>query len=113
RTGARVVRVAFIIIANAALLLWGLYEGTQAVIAGKISAGHLGETVVYVIILAGAVAVLGEVYGDLLRPAGAPERLMGLLDSRSPVTSPARPASFAPSSGGSAVSFDSVTFNYP
>jgi ATP-binding cassette subfamily B protein len=45
-----------------------------------------------VIIFAGAVAVLGEVYGDLLRAAGATERLMELLASRSPVTSPARPA---------------------
>jgi ATP-binding cassette subfamily B protein len=72
------------------LLLWGLYQGTQAVLAGKISAGHLGQTVVYVIILAGAVAVLGEVYGDLLRAAGATERLMELLDTRSPIASPAR-----------------------
>ncbi len=113
RTKARAVLVAFIIIANAALLLWGLYQGTQAVIAGKISAGHLGETVVYVIILAGAVAVLGEVYGDLLRAAGATERLMELLDSRSPVASPAHPVPLGNSSGGSAVSFDAVTFNYP
>ena len=33
----------------------------QAVLAGRITPGHLGQTVVYVIILAGAVAVLGEV----------------------------------------------------
>ena len=96
RTRARAVLVAFIIIANAALLLWGLYQGTQAVIAGKITAGHLGETIVYVIILAGAVAVLGEVYGDLLRAAGATERLMELLDSRSPVASPPIPCRCGP-----------------
>ena len=46
---------------------------------GDISAGHLGQTVVYVIILVGSVAVLSEVYGDLLRAAGATERLMELL----------------------------------
>jgi ATP-binding cassette subfamily B protein len=113
RTKARAVLVAFIIIANAALLLWGLYQGTQAVIAGQITAGHLGETVVYVIILAGAVAVLGEVYGDLLRAAGATERLMELLDSRSPVTSPERPAAFQPPRGGSALAFEGLTFHYP
>jgi ATP-binding cassette subfamily B protein len=113
RTKARAVLVAFIIIANAALLLWGLYRGTQAVIAGTISAGHLGETVVYVIILAGAVAVLGEVYGDLLRAAGATERLMELLDAKSPVTSPARALSFEAPHGGSAVAFEHVTFHYP
>ncbi len=113
RTRARAALVAFIIIANAALLLWGLYQGTQAVLAGQITAGHLGETVVYVIILAGAVAVLGEVYGDLLRAAGATERLMELLDSRSPVASPARPVPFRPSQAGSAIAFDNVTFHYP
>jgi ATP-binding cassette, subfamily B, bacterial len=113
RTRARAVLVAFIIIANAALLLWGLYEGTQAVIAGRITAGHLGETIVYVIILAGAVAVLGEVYGDLLRAAGATERLMELLDARSPVTSPAQPMAFGQPRGASAVTFEQVTFHYP
>jgi ATP-binding cassette subfamily B protein len=113
RTRARAVLVAFIIIANAALLLWGLYRGTQSVLAGTMSAGHLGETVVYVIILAGAVAVLGEVYGDLLRAAGATERLMELLDSRSPVSSPAQPLRLPAAHGGSAVAFEGVTFNYP
>ena len=99
--------VAFIIIANAALLLWGLYQGTQAVLAGKITAGHLGQTVVYVIILAGAVAVLGEVYGDLLRAAGATERLMELLASRSPVAvAGAAACRCAAPQGGSAVAFD-------
>ncbi len=113
RTRARSALVAFVIIANAALLLWGLYQGTQAVLAGKISAGHLGQTVVYVIILAGAVAVLGEVYGDLLRAAGATERLMELLDTRSPIASPRVPATAAIPGTGSAVAFDGVTFHYP
>jgi ATP-binding cassette subfamily B protein len=113
RTRARAFLVAFIIIATSAALLWGLYQGTQAVMAGRITAGHLGETVVYVIILAGAVGVLGEVYGDLLRAAGATERLMELLDSRSPVTSPARPAACPVPRGGSAVAFEAVTFHYP
>jgi ATP-binding cassette subfamily B protein len=113
RTRARAVLVAFIIISTAGLLLWGLYRGTQAVLAGAMTAGHLGETIVYVIILAGAVAVLGEVYGDLLRAAGASERLMELLDSRSPVMSPANPVTAPTTAGGSAVSFEAVTFHYP
>ena len=113
RTRARAALFAFIIIANAALLLWGLYQGTQAVLAGKISAGHLGQTVVYVIMLAGAVAVLGEVYGDLLRAAGATERLMELLATRSPVNSPSNPAPARTPPGGSAIEFVAVTFHYP
>jgi ATP-binding cassette subfamily B protein len=113
RTKARAVMVAFIIIATAALLLWGLYQGTQAVMAGRITPGQLGETVVYVIILAGAVGVLGEVYGDLLRAAGAMERLMELLDAQSPVASPTTPSRFDAPQGGGTVAFEEITFNYP
>ncbi len=113
RTSARALLVAFIIIANAALLLWGLYRGTEAVLAGQMSAGHLGQTVVYVALLAGAVAVLGEVYGDLLRAAGATERLMELLASESPVASPAHPHALPETGQGMAVAFDAVHFHYP
>ncbi len=113
RTKARAALVAFIIIANAALLLWGLYRGAQAVMAGQLTAGQLGQAALYVIIFAGAVAVLGEVYGDLLRAAGATERLMELLASRSPVASPERPVPAPPSAGGGRVSFDGVSFHYP
>ncbi len=113
RTKARSVLVAFIIIATSAALLWGLFQGTQAVVAGRISAGHLGQTVVYVIILAGAFAVLGEVYGDLLRAAGATERLMELLHAESPIKSPARPVALPAAAAGSTVSFNHVDFHYP
>lgn len=113
RSKARAILVAFIIIATAAALLWGLYQGTQAVMAGRISAGHMGQTVVYVIILASAFAILGEVYGDLMRAAGASERLLELLASQSPVTSPAAPLALPPEGKGSQVHFDNVRFHYP
>ncbi|MBK5204225.1 MAG: ATP-binding cassette domain-containing protein [Polaromonas sp.] len=113
RTKARSVLVAFIIIATSAALLWGLYQGTQAVMRGDISAGHLGQTVLYVIILASAAAVLGEVYGDLLRAAGATERLMELLETRSPVISPLNPTPAPILRAGSAIKLEAVTFHYP
>jgi ATP-binding cassette subfamily B protein len=113
RTRVRSGLVAFIITATFGALLWGLYQGTQAVIAGQISAGHLGQTVVYVIILVSSVAVLAEVYGDLLRAAGATERLMELLATRSPIASPAQPVALPGTRGGSAVSLEGVSFRYP
>ncbi len=113
RTKARSFLVAFIIIATSAALLWGLYQGTQAVLHGDITAGHLGQTVVYVIILASAAAVLGEVYGDLLRAAGATERLMELLHAKPVILSPAHPAQAPIPEAGSAVSFEAVGFHYP
>lgn len=113
RSKARSVLVAFIIIATSAALLWGLYQGTQAVMAGRITAGHLGETVVYIIILASAFAILGEVYGDLLRAAGATERLMELLGTRSPIVSPSNPVVAPVPVAGSAINFEAIQFHYP
>ncbi len=113
RSRARAILVAFIIIATSAGLLWGLYQGTQAVMQGTMTAGHLGQTVVYIIILASAFAVLGETYGDLLRAAGATERLMELLDTNSPIQSPKNPAVAGVSTAGSAIQFEAIEFNYP
>jgi len=113
RTVVRSYLVGFIITATFGALLWGLYQGTQAVLSGDISAGHLGQTVVFVIIFVGAVAVLSEVYGDLLRAAGATERLMELLATRSPVAEPAAPRALPAVSGGSALRLAHVGFNYP
>ena len=113
RTRVRSMLVAFIISATFGALLWGLYQGTQAVIAGRITAGHLGETVVYVMLLVSSVAVLSEVYGDLLRAAGATERLMELLAAESPVADPATPRTLPPTRAGSAVELNHVQFHYP
>ncbi|MCX7251638.1 MAG: ABC transporter transmembrane domain-containing protein [Burkholderiales bacterium] len=113
RSHSRALLVAFVIIASSALLLWALYQGSQAVLAGRISAGQLGQTVFYTLILAGAVAVLGEVYGDLLRAAGATERLMELLSARSPISSPPDPLPARWHAGGSRIALQAVTFHYP
>ena len=117
RTRMRSILVGFIITATFGALLWGLYQGTQAVVRGDITAGHLGQTVVYVIILVSGVAVLSEVYGDLLRAAGATERLMELLATESPIRSPAQPRALpavqAGMQRGAALSLEAVTFRYP
>ncbi|MBV9890572.1 MAG: ATP-binding cassette domain-containing protein [Rhizobacter sp.] len=113
RTRLRSFLVAFIISATFGALLWGLYQGTQAVVRGDITAGHLGQTVVYVIILIGSVAVLSGVYVDLLRTAGATERLIELLQMRSPIVSPAEPLALASPPAGASVELDDVTFRYP
>ncbi|WP_374676797.1 ABC transporter transmembrane domain-containing protein [Piscinibacter sp.] len=113
RTRVRSFLVAFIITATFGALLWGLYQGTQAVLEGKMSAGHLAQTVVYVTILVSSVAVLSEVYGDLLRAAGATERLMELLAASSKIASPAAPRALPPTRGGSSLALRGVSFRYP
>jgi len=113
RIRARAVLVGFIIMASSAVLLWGLYMGTLAVRAGTSTAGQLGETVFYVILLASAFAVLGEVYGDMLRAAGATERLMELLHTESNLKTAAQPQLPAWPQGGSSLQLESVQFHYP
>jgi ATP-binding cassette subfamily B protein len=113
RIRARAVLVAFIIIATTGAMLWGMYQGTQAVLDGSISAGHLGQTVVYVILLLSSVAALSEVYGDVLRAAGAAERLMELHSAESPIRSPERPLPLPAPVGGSRVRLQHVGFRYP
>jgi len=113
RTRARSFLVGFIILASSAALLWGLYLGALSVRAGHTTAGELGQTIVYVILLASAFAVLGEVYGDVLRAAGATERLMELLHTRSDVSSPQQPLRAAWPENGSSLVLREVNFNYP
>ncbi|NRT56686.1 ABC transporter transmembrane domain-containing protein [Sphaerotilus uruguayifluvii] len=113
RSRMRAVLMGFTITATFAAVLWGLQQGTGAVMRGEISAGHLGSTVVYVAILVGSVAVLSEVWGELLRAAGATERLMELLAERSAVQDPPAPRRLPPAAGGAAVRLRQVVFRYP
>jgi ATP-binding cassette subfamily B protein len=113
RIRARALLVAFIIMASSAGLLWGLYMGALSVRAGTSTAGELGQTVVYVIMLASAFAVLGEVYGDMLRAAGATERLMELLHSPQTLPLPAQPKAAPWPTQGSTLEMESLCFCYP
>jgi ATP-binding cassette subfamily B protein len=87
--------------------------GALSVRAGTTTAGELGQTVVYVVLLASAFAVLGEVYGDVLRAAGATERLMELLHTQSDVRSPEQPQRAPWPTQGSSLVLRAVSFNYP
>jgi ATP-binding cassette, subfamily B, bacterial len=119
RNRSRSMLTAFIIVAMFGTLLFGVYQGVQSVLAGQISAGHLSQTVLYVGIVAGSVAVLAEVWGDLLRAAGATERLMELLASQSPIQQPDHALTISakqgaePQKSGAEITFNNVTFNYP
>jgi ATP-binding cassette subfamily B protein len=113
RTGVRSLLTAFVIVGVFGSLLYGLYGGVQRVIAGEITAGQLSQTALYIAVVAGSVAVLAEVWGDLLRASGATERLMELLTARSAVTDPAQPKALPASRGGVRIEFDTVRFAYP
>jgi ATP-binding cassette subfamily B protein len=57
--------------------------------------------------------VLAEVWGEVVRAAGATERLVELLATRSDIADPPRPHALPPTSGGMRIEFDHVTFRYP
>jgi ATP-binding cassette subfamily B protein len=113
RSGSRSALTAFVIIGVFGSLLYGMYGGVQAVLAGEISVGELSQTALYVMIVAGSVAVLAEVWGDLLRASGATERLMELLDTRSPIVEADLPVALPMAPAGLQVRFQDVHFAYP
>ena len=107
---AAVITLAFGAIA---VILW---VGGRDVIAGRITAGELSAFVFYAVLVAGAVAAVSEVYGELMRASGASERLMELLATQSAITIPKTPVPLPLKTGNAKlgrVVFYGVTFHYP
>ena len=89
-----------------------LWEGGQDVISGRMTGGELGAFVFYAIMVGTGLATISEVWGDVQRAAGAAERLVELINTRSliedPGTLPSLPVSVRPE-----LRMDHVTFRYP
>ncbi|QJU58025.1 ATP-binding cassette domain-containing protein [Sphingomonas sp. AP4-R1] len=89
-----------------------LQQGAVDVASGRMSGGAIFAFVVTAGLVAGALGALTEVYGDLLRGAGAASRLHELLSERAEIAAPAKPQALPlPPRGG--LSFDHVEFRYP
>jgi len=112
RTSTRAGLTAVVITLVFGAIVFVLWLGANAVIAGTMSPGLLAAFVLYAMITAGAIGGLTETWGDMLRAAGATERLMELRDAESFIASPPDAAPFAVS-GALPVRFDRVTFSYP
>lgn len=89
-----------------------MWEGALDVASGKISGGSIAAFVLTGGLVAGALGALTEVYGDLLRGAGAAGRIAELLAEIPEIKAPARPISL-PMPGRGQLSFDHVDFRYP
>jgi ATP-binding cassette, subfamily B, bacterial len=89
-----------------------LWEGAIDVAAGRLSGGSIAAFVLTGGIVAGAFGALTEVYGDLLRGAGAAGRLAELLAARPEIAAPATPRAL-PQPARGAVAFEGVEFRYP
>jgi len=91
------------------VLLW---RGAVLVTTGAISGGTIGAFIFAGVIVAAAFGALTEVFGDLLRGAGAASRLRELMDEKPEIKAPARPQALPEPPRGS-LSFQNVTFSYP
>jgi ATP-binding cassette subfamily B protein len=89
-----------------------LWEGGQDVISGRMSGGELGAFVFYAIMVGSGVATISEVWGELQRAAGAAERLVELINTRSLIDDPQNVTS-TPQSARPELRMDNVTFCYP
>jgi len=101
--------VIFLIFGSVTLVIW---QGATQVAAGHMTGGTIAAFVLYGGLLAGAFGNLSEVYGDLLRAAGASERLGELLQAEPDIRAPAEPAQLPEPARGELV-FEHVTFHYP
>jgi ATP-binding cassette subfamily B protein len=114
---AKRVRLQALLTATAIVLFFGaivlvLWSGAQAVIAGSMSAGTLGQFMLYALIGAGSVGALTEVWAEVQRAGGGMQRIADLLAEEAAITTPAVPTPLpAPVRG--AIRFEGVRFHYP
>lgn len=89
-----------------------LWYGAQSVLAGTMTAGTLGQFVLYSVIAASSLGQLSEVWGELSQAGGAAERLTELLREVPAIRDPENPV-ILPSPARGEVTFDEVCFIYP
>ena len=112
RTRFRAAMTAAVFMLVGASIVGVLWIGAIDMLAARMSAGQLGQFVLYAVILASSVGALSELWGEVQRAAGATERLMEILATEPQVRAPADPARLpAPVQGR--LEFADVRFTYP
>jgi len=89
-----------------------LWLGAQAVIEGQMSAGELGQFLLFAIFVAGSAASLSEMWSEIQRAGGAIERIVELLDAPAEIAAPANAVALPVPARGELV-FEQVSFRYP
>ncbi len=90
-----------------------LWVGALNVRQGSMSQGQLVQFLIYAVLVAGSIAQLTDVYGELQRAAGASERLIELLNLDDKIYESEEPKIFDPRKRKIQLKFDNVSFNYP
>ena len=101
--------VIFLVFASIVVVLW---VGAQDVLAGTITAGRLGQFVLYAVFAAGGLSELSQVWGEIAQASGAAEHLFEILNVEPQIKAPPRPMALPKPARGE-VEFRDVSFAYP
>ena len=101
--------IIFLVFASVVGILW---VGAQGVLSGDMTAGTLGQFVLYAVFAAGALSELSQVWGEIAQAAGAAGRIAEILKVEPDIKAPAQPKLLPPSSRGE-IRFEGVSFAYP
>jgi ATP-binding cassette subfamily B protein len=112
RITTRAVMTVLVIFLAFTGVLGVLWIGARDVRAGLMTEGTLVQFVIYAVMVAGTVAALSEIWGELQRAAGATERLVELLTIEDTVSDPAPPQLLTKPVRG-LITFEDVEFTYP
>jgi ATP-binding cassette subfamily B protein len=112
RTRMRAAMTALIIIAVMGTIIFVLWVGANQVHDGSMTGGQLASFVLYAALVAGGVGTIAEVWGDVMRAAGATERLLELLHAQPAIAEAAAPQAL-PLPRQAAIRFEHVSFRYP
>lgn len=112
RTRFRAALTALIIIAVMGSIIFVLWIGANQVHAGSMTGGQLASFVLYATLVAGGVSTMAEVWGDVMRAAGAAERLLELLHAK-PSIAEADTSQPLSQPGRAEIQFEHVSFRYP
>ena len=101
--------VITLVFGSITLVMW---QGALDVAAGRISGGTIAAFVLTGGLVAGSFGALTEVYGELLRGAGAAGRLAELLSQEPAIRAPTNPVTLPEPPLGT-LAFEDITFRYP
>ncbi len=99
----------FLVFASVVAILWW---GATNVAAGNLSAGLLGQFVLYAVFAASSLAQISEVWAEISQAAGAAERLDEILRIEPHIRMRKNPRAF-PEPFKGAIEFDFARFAYP
>ncbi|MGI9303157.1 MAG: ABC transporter transmembrane domain-containing protein [Gammaproteobacteria bacterium] len=112
RIRTRAYMTAAIFSLTLAGLIAVLWFGAAQVQSGALSPGAMTQFVMYAFIAVSGVGMLTETYAEIMRAAGATERLMELLAATSDIRAPAKPQTLGTPVRGE-IEFNDVDFYYP